>query len=146
MNVAKNAPHQARAIASRPECGCSVWPCPTCGAVNMEDAGNKCRGEWVCAADDQRQIDYERAQSTPNAEAHGRRSRTVQPLVVCSDGVHCCDCPHLKPYGESNDLTAKCDLTGNDLLWHDYWIAECPTHNATLHVPDGSAKRGQEVT
>ncbi len=65
VNIA-NAPHQALAVASRPECGCSVWPCPTCGAVDMEDAGNKCKADWVCAADDQRQRDYEREQSTPN--------------------------------------------------------------------------------
>ena len=51
---------------------CSVWPCPTCGAVNMDDAGNKCLADWVCAADDQRQIDYEREQSTPNAGSEGQ--------------------------------------------------------------------------
>jgi len=60
-----NAPAEARCKAS-PPAGCSVWPCPTCGAVDMEDAGNKCKADWVCAADDQRQIDYEREQSTPN--------------------------------------------------------------------------------
>jgi len=43
-----------------------IWPCPTCGAVDMTDAGNKCRADWVCSADDQRQHDYERDQSTPN--------------------------------------------------------------------------------
>ena len=66
-NSEPNAEHKPRAIASRAPCSCSVWPCPTCGAVDMEDAGNKCRADWVCAADDQRQIDYEREQSAPNA-------------------------------------------------------------------------------
>jgi hypothetical protein len=50
--------------AGGPPCSCSVWPCPTCGAVDWEDAGNKCQGSWVCSADDQRQLDYEREQST----------------------------------------------------------------------------------
>ena len=57
-------------------CSCSVWPCPTCGAVDWEDAGNKCKADWVCAADDQRQLDYEREQSTPNAEHHARPERS----------------------------------------------------------------------
>jgi len=55
-----NAEHEPQALASRDQCSCSVWPCPTCGAVDWEDAGNKCLADWVCAADDQRQIDYER--------------------------------------------------------------------------------------
>ena len=46
---------------------CSVWPCPTCGAVNVNDAGNKCQADWVCSADDQRQIDNEREQSASNS-------------------------------------------------------------------------------
>ena len=57
-------------------------------------------------------------------------------VVVCSDGIHCGDCQHLKPYGAENDLTAKCDLTGNDLMWHDYWIAECDTHNVKVRVSE----------
>jgi hypothetical protein len=66
--AARMASQHTRAVESRPECGCSVWPCPTCGAVDWEDAGNKCRADWVCAADDQRQIDYEREQgATPSA-------------------------------------------------------------------------------
>ncbi len=49
------------------------------------------------------------------------------PKDFSSDGIHCDgECPHLKPYGEEMDLTAKCDLTGADLMWYDYWIAgEC---------------------
>lgn len=50
-----------------------VWPCPTCGAVGMEDAGDKCKADCVCSAEDQRQLDYEREQSTPNALADLRR-------------------------------------------------------------------------
>ena len=46
-------------------------------------------------------------------------------FVVHSDRIHCGDCPHLKPYGAEIDLTAKCDVTGNELMWHDYWVAEC---------------------
>jgi hypothetical protein len=69
--VKPNAPAEARCKAS-PPAGCSVWPCPTCGAKDWEDAGNKCRGEWVCSADDQRQIDCEREQSTPNTELCAR--------------------------------------------------------------------------
>ena len=49
--------------------------------MDMEDAGNKCKADWVCAADDQRQQDYEREQSTPNAPLHGRGERTVKEVV-----------------------------------------------------------------
>jgi hypothetical protein len=63
---------------------------------------------------------------------HRHFATSLQPVVVCSDGVHCGDCPHLKPYGAESDLTAKCGLTGNDLMWHDYWIAECDTHNKQI--------------
>ena len=46
--------------------------------------------------------------------------------IICKDGIHCgSDCPNLKLYGDVYDLTAKCALSGNDLMWHDYWIAEC---------------------
>ena len=64
-------------------------------------------------------------------EGAERMTTSVDAVVVCDDGVHCGDCPHLKPYGYENDLTARCALTGNDLMWHDYWIAsECAdTHN-----------------
>jgi len=49
--------------------------------------------------------------------------------VVCEDGIHCGDCPYLEPYGDyERDLTAKCNLTGNDLMWYDYWIAECDVY------------------
>jgi hypothetical protein len=47
----------------KPPCARAIWPCPTCGAVDMADAGNKCRADWVCAADDQRQADYEAEQA-----------------------------------------------------------------------------------
>jgi hypothetical protein len=48
------------------------------------------------------------------------------------DGIHCDgECPHLKPYGDERAFSAKCDLTGADLMWHDYWIAgEC--HQETV--------------
>jgi len=44
----------------------SVWPCPTCGARNMEEAGNLCRADWVCSADEQRMLEWEREHFTPN--------------------------------------------------------------------------------
>jgi hypothetical protein len=47
----------------------------------MEDAGNKCKADWVCSADEQRQIDYEREQSTPNATAEGRRGAPYHPAT-----------------------------------------------------------------
>ncbi len=49
----------------------SLWPCRDCGALNMEDAGNKCIAGWLCAADDQRERDYERTKrkATVNKEA-----------------------------------------------------------------------------
>jgi len=72
-----NTTHQARAVASRPECGCSVWPCPTCGAKDWEDAGNKCRADWVCSADDQRQLDYEREHSTLNEKVRLRTAASA---------------------------------------------------------------------
>jgi hypothetical protein len=53
---------------------------------------------------------------------------SVQAPVVW--GIHCGDCPYLEPYGRETDLTAKCKLLGRDLMFHDYWIAECDTHNA----------------
>lgn len=40
--------------------------------------------------------------------------------------VHCDgDCPHLQPYGDEYDLTARCDLTYDDLQWYDFWIRIC---------------------
>jgi len=58
--------------------------------------------------------------------------RKVYKPVVCKDGIHCGGyCPYLNPYGEDEDLTAKCRMTGNDLMWHDYWIADCHDNNHT---------------
>jgi len=45
--------------------------------------------------------------------------------VVSKDGIHCGECTYLSEYGNEDDLTAKCELTGNNLIWHDFWIAEC---------------------
>lgn len=36
-----------------------IWPCITCGARNMTEAADKCRGGWCCSADDQRMADEE---------------------------------------------------------------------------------------
>ena len=47
--------------------------------------------------------------------------------VICEDDVHCgCHCPNLmtKQNGDI-EYVGVCVLTGNDLMWHDYWIAEC---------------------
>jgi hypothetical protein len=38
----------------------SVWPCASCGAKNWQEAGNLCKAEAVCAADAERQIQYEK--------------------------------------------------------------------------------------
>ena len=51
------------------------------------------------------------------------------PAVISSDGIHCGDCLNLKSYGNEYALTAKCELTGKQLLWHDYWLAECQLSN-----------------
>ena len=41
------------------------------------------------------------------------------------DGIHCgVACPNLQPFDKEKG-TAKCAVTGNDLMWHDFWIAEC---------------------
>jgi hypothetical protein len=49
--------------------GSEVWPCPTCGATDFEDAGNKCKADPdVCAADDQREMDAETAMRLPKRE------------------------------------------------------------------------------
>ena len=46
--------------------------------------------------------------------------------IICKDKIHCGgDCPNLNAYGDEYDFTAKCVLSGKDLMWHDYWIAEC---------------------
>ena len=51
---------------------------------------------------------------------------SLENCNMCSDGMHCDgECPHLKIFGQEMDLTAKCDISGNDLMFHDYWIAEC---------------------
>jgi hypothetical protein len=47
------------------------------------------------------------------------------------NGIHCAPrCPNLQPYDNPNDLTARCTLTGHDLIWHDYWVAECAVPEA----------------
>jgi len=52
--------------------------------------------------------------------------KQIKP-IICDDGIHCGECLNITPYGQQEDLTAKCALSGNDLQWHDYWIAECDT-------------------
>jgi hypothetical protein len=52
----------------------------TCaGCKHEQDGGSVC---WNCRRNPYNQQD----KWTPNAEAHGRRSRTVQPLVGNSEG------------------------------------------------------------
>ena len=50
---------------------------------------------------------------------------------ICEDNLHCGDCSFIKPYGKPEDLTALCLKSGNDLMWHDFWIAECGIGNET---------------
>ena len=46
--------------------------------------------------------------------------------IICKDKIHCSgDCPNLVPDGGCCSIDATCKLTGNDLMWHDYWVAEC---------------------
>jgi hypothetical protein len=54
---------------------------------------------------------------------------SLQNVVLCDDGIHCGSvCPNLLPYGSDTDLTAKCAITGGELIWHDFWVAtECDT-------------------
>jgi len=47
--------------------------------------------------------------------------------VICEDGIHCGECPNLRDYDDS----ATCSLTGNELSWHDFWIAECDIVDVT---------------
>ena len=49
---------------------------------------------------------------------------TKEDAIPCDDGVHCDgECPFLAPYGDEYSITAKCNLTGEDLMWYDYWVA-----------------------
>jgi hypothetical protein len=52
----------------------SVWPCVSCGAKNWEEAGNLCKSETVCAADAERQIEYEKL------------IESMAPLCRCENG------------------------------------------------------------
>lgn len=71
---------------------------------------------------------------------------SLQNVVLCSDGIHCGDCPHLKPYGDQYDLTAKCDLMGKDLMWYDYWLAECSIDESQNNGVTGVTTAGRNVT
>ena len=43
--------------------------------------------------------------------------------LVCEDGEHCDpECPFLKDRGATD---AICSDTGNELYWHDFWMADC---------------------
>ena len=36
------------------------------------------------------------------------------------------DCEGLQIYGKEEYVTARCKITGRDLVWYDFWIAtEC---------------------
>ena len=48
--------------------------------------------------------------------------------IVCKDNIHCGeDCPYLiTPSSDiSISLEARCSLLGRNLMYHDFWIAEC---------------------
>jgi hypothetical protein len=46
--------------------------------------------------------------------------------IVCEDGWNCDpECPYLKPSENTNDVKGKCGLTGNDLDWYDWYLADC---------------------
>jgi len=51
-------------------------------------------------------------------------------------GIHCsCYCPYLIDNGQDNDIgEAKCALTGNELMWHDYWIGDCKGEEDALYT------------
>lgn len=49
----------------------------------------------------------------------------IDGATVCEDGLHCGECKFLEPHDVVTSLDAKCTAIGCDLMWHDYWIAEC---------------------
>ena len=54
------------------------------------------------------------------------KTMTMDKPIICKDGIHCdIDCPYLQPQDGGIEVTAKCALTGNDLMWHDFWIGDC---------------------
>ena len=75
--AARMASQHTRAVESRPECGCSVWPCPTCGASDQATAcavcgerkhtpiRNDAMGGYVCLTCIDREL--ERLQSQTSA-------------------------------------------------------------------------------
>lgn len=49
----------------------------------------------------------------------------MHPKIVNNTFCHH-KCEYLLPYGKEEDLTAKCAITGKNLMWYDFWIAtEC---------------------
>lgn len=48
--------------------------------------------------------------------------------IVSEDNIHCDpSCPYLFRLNPNDvySLDARCTLTGEDLMWYDFWIAEC---------------------
>ena len=53
----------------------SAWPCVSCSAANWEDAGEKCKGGYVCSADEQRMRDHQASEATPNDKLCNAKER-----------------------------------------------------------------------
>ena len=93
-------------------------------AINMHDDLVECLSEWVvqhgCTC-------YHPACRSCRAteEANVILAKARLKPAVCEDGWHCDPkCPFLKD--PSNDrLNGTCTKSGNELTWHDYYIAEC---------------------
>ena len=66
-----------------------------------------------------------------NAETQRPEWYSDAPCSVCDDGIHCGECRNLIVM-DAEAGHAVCKVTGNDLQWHDYWLAECETQNAGL--------------
>ena len=46
--------------------------------------------------------------------------------LVMPDGYHCDpECPHLRPDADTTNVFGKCALSGKDLDWHDWYVADC---------------------
>ena len=52
-------------------------------------------------------------------------------ITTVDDGIHCGECRNLIVM-DAEAGHAVCKVTGNDLQWHDYWLAECETQTAGL--------------
>lgn len=70
----------------------------------------------------------------------------LQEIDAIHDGTHCDpDCPFLKPWFHPYyHHSAWCWKQGRDLVWYDYWMADCvehkPDENVTRHLTSGRTK------